>query len=864
MNIFHKVALQGLKKNRTRTLVTIIGVILSAAMITAVTTFGVSLLDYVTRGAIQKNGDWQVAFPAADAAFAEEQADNELVNNIITTENLGYAEYENKSGAEESRPYLFLTAYDDRAMDKLPITMMKGRLPENSSEIVISGKAAAEAGGDLDVGDTITLSLGERQAGGNTLWQNTAYTEGENLTTEETKTYTVVGSCRRPGYEPDNPAGYTLITKADNHPTAGISVFVNLKDPYTLSSYLESVGTAAGSHVLNNDVLRFMGLSDDNLFTGLLLSIGLIVLLIIMIGSIFMIYNSFSISLSERTHQLGILMSVGATARQLKRSVLFEGFCIGLLGIPLGVLAGLGCIRGVIEVVKQNFSNVLYADTELVLVISAAAIGLAAVVSLLTILISAYIPARKAAAMPVMDCIRQSNEIKTTAKAVKTSQLSARIYGLPGTLALKNFKRNKRRYRSIILSLALSVVLFITVNSFVTDLNKTSEGAVVFTTHNMSIAVDELPESDIEPLLARLKAADGVTDGLYQGLLMSGCTVNTADLSSAMLNTPSIDTAGKTLNLDIQMQFIDDAAYANMVQSLGLPAAEYTGENPKFIAVAKLMAFNDNRVHEVDEFPDMFKSAAQNLDITPKENGTAGKNTQNINITCVSTLVPDIVIDMKNAESGTVKDSPYLFQLLAPYSQKDRFVTPTAPLTNLGFSLNSKACSSSESAFNQILTDEGVSDYHIYNMGKLAEDNNNMIFIVNVFGYIFIIMISLIAVANVFNTISTNIRLRRRELAMLRSVGMSEREFRRMMNFECVFYGARALIFGLPVAGVLSWLIFKGMYAGGADNLDYAFPWLSMAISIVCVLLIVFITMLYATGKLKKENIIDALRDEMS
>lgn len=860
MNIFHKVALQGLKKNRTRTFVTIIGVILSAAMITAVTTFGVSLLDYMTRGAIQKTGDWQVSFPAADAAFAEEQGYNDLVNEIITTKNLGYAEYENKSGAEDSRPYLFVTAYDDRALEKLPVTLLKGRLPQNNKEVLISGQAVAEAGGDLDVGDTITLTLGERQAGGSALWQDTPYTEGETLTADETKTYTVVGSCRRPAYEPDHPAGYTLITKADNQPAKSLSVFVNLKDPYTLNSYLDSVGTAAGGHALNDYVLRYMGLSDDNLFTGMLLSMGLIVLLIIMIGSIFMIYNSFSISLSERTHQLGILMSVGATTRQLKRSVLFEGFCIGLLGIPLGVLAGLGCIQGVIKIVQKNFSNVMYADTELTLVISAAAIGLAAVVSLITILISAYIPARKAAAMPVMECIRQSNEIKTTAKAVKTSSLSARIYGLPGTLALKNFKRNKKRYRSIILSLALSVVLFVTVNAFVTDLNKTSEGAVVFTTHNMSIAVDQMSDSDIEPLLTKLKSADGVTDGLYQGLQMSTCTLNTADLSQAMLNSPDIDSTGKTIDLDVQMQFIDDAAYEDMARSLNLPADEYTGENPKFIAVAKLLALHDNRVHEVDEFPDMFKNTAMNLDITP----AAGGNAQNINITCVSAIVPDIIMDMNNSESGVDEDSPYLFQLVAPYSQKDRFVTASAPLTNTGFSLNSEACSRSESAINQILTEEGVTDYQIYNMGKLAEDNNNLIFIANVFGYIFIVMISLIAVANVFNTISTNIRLRRRELAMLRSVGMSEREFRRMMNFECVFYGARALILGLPVAGVLSWLIFKGMYEGGADNLNYTFPWLSMAISIVCVLLIVFITMLYATSKLKKENIIDALRDEMS
>ena len=138
-----------------------------------------------------------------------------------------------------------------------------------------------------------------------------------------------------------------------------------------------------------------------------------------------------------------------------------------------------------------------------------------------------------------------------------------------------------------------------------------------------------------------------------------------------------------------------------------------------------------------------------------------------------------------------------------------------------------------------------------------------MIFIAKVFSYIFIVMISLIAIANVFNTISTNIKLRRRELAMLRSVGMSERAFQKMMNFECVFYGLKALLFGVPVSLLLSYLIYKGMYVGGAEDITFQLPWTSVGISVVSVLFVVFITMLYSVSKIKKENIIDALRDDL-
>lgn len=157
-----------------------------------------------------------------------------------------------------------------------------------------------------------------------------------------------------------------------------------------------------------------------------------------------------------------------------------------------------------------------------------------------------------------------------------------------------------------------------------------------------------------------------------------------------------------------------------------------------------------------------------------------------------------------------------------------------------------------------------TSAYILYNVYEILEQYHSMTFVIDVFTYVFVIMISLIAVANVFNTISTNIRLRRRELAMLRSVGMSDRDFNKMMNFECVFYGMRTLLFGLPIAGIISWLIYEGLVTQERmDNLDFVFPWGSMAISVFSVLFIVFITMLYAINKIKRENIIDALRDDM-
>ena len=218
--------------------------------------------------------------------------------------------------------------------------------------------------------------------------------------------------------------------------------------------------------------------------------------------------------------------------------------------------------------------------------------------------------------------------------------------------------------------------------------------------------------------------------------------------------------------------------------------------------------------------------------------------------------------DLLPAEPGDWRG--YTLMVIAPYQVKPQFDALGAPSkpVKLGMTFKSDNPGRSTSEMHAMLDGAGITaDYTLYNVYGILEQNRNMTFIVNLFAIVFITMISLIAVANVFNTISTNIKLRRREFAMLRSVGMSDRDFNKMMRFECSLYGVRTMLWGLPLAGILSFLIYVGMNAGGGE-MKFVFPWGSMGASILGVFLVVFITMVYAAGKIRKENIIDALRDE--
>ncbi|MBP1905181.1 putative ABC transport system permease protein [Paenibacillus turicensis] len=869
MNIFNKVTLQGMKKSRTRTIVTIIGVMLAAAMITGVATFATSLQDYMVKGAIINYGNWHVQLVDVDTSFIQQQGLNNRIESTATFDNVGYAQLE--GGKNANKPYLFIAGFSPKTFAHVPINLLSGRMPQNSGEIIVPAHLSTNAGVKLSVGETLSLEVGNRMEGNKRLNQHDPYISGKKEgTTKEIlkpnteKRYTVVGIFQRTKFEETSAPGYTVITQADSQEKVeSHSLFVTLKNPRDVKGYVSDVAYGK-AYVYNENVLRFMGITNnDSLFKMLLYMLGAIVLAIIMVGSIFMIYNSFTISLNERTRQFGILSSVGATPKQLRNSVLFEGFCIGVIGIPLGIIVGIGSMGLVISAVTSNFGNMLYENVPLTLKISLPAIVVAAVVSMVTILISAYIPARKAANTPVMESIRQTNEVKVESKAVRTSKLAQRIYGLEGTLALKNFKRNKKRYRSIVLSLILSVVLFISASSFVTDMKMTSERATVFTTYDIGVATPDIKDNEMLALFDKLKTVEGVYESSYHVLMKYSLFAKPSDLSDYCWQETGENQNKDKVNLSTSIQFIDDNTYAAIVKKVGLPEKEYSGEKAKLIAVAKVeIPEQENRTMEVGEIPDLFKPSSISVSVAPEVEGKAKvEEEQVINLTFVNTVPPDSlpIVDAK------LSKVPYTLTILAPYSLKERFETPSSHVAVKGMTFLSKEATKSVNKMEPIIKGAAMTgEYKLYNMHQMLDESRNFIFITNVFAYTFIIMISLIAIANVFNTISTNIKLRRRELAMLRSVGMSERSFQKMMNFECAFYGLRALLIGLPVAILCSWLIYKGLFVAGADNIDYIFPWESIGISVFSVLFIVFITMLYAISKIKKENIIDALRDDMT
>ena len=870
MNIMNQITLKGLKKNKTRTIVTIIGIILSAAMITAVTTFASSIQSYIVNYTISKTGDWHLKFDIENIEDYHDIKEDNRVEHISLVHEGGYSLLE--GGTNQYKPYLYIMELDSQGLDTLPIYLTQGRLPENSQEIVIPEHISTNGGVEFKIGDQLELEVGQRYVGDFVLNQNNPITYEEDEKTEElriigSRAFTVVGICQRFSYELEDYSapGYSVITKMDESVTANehdsLSVYLKLNKPrkvYELAKDLhEKYG--ANNFTYNSEVLRYQGISNIGGFNRVIYSLATIVMILIMVGSISLIYNSFSISVSERKKQFGLLSSVGATRKQLINSVFYEALVIGLIGIPLGIGSGILGIGVTLYLLKDNFVRMIgeRLPVELTLSVSLPSVIAAIIVSIITILISAYIPARRAKKISAMDAVRQTADIKLTARTVKTSVLTRKLFGIEGDIALKNLKRNKRRYRSTVFSLFISVLLFISASSFSMYLTDSVEN--VYEDYNFELAYfvyesDNLSQEHKQAFEDICKL-DGIDDGAtiragYWETILSKEQI-IPSYYTKMLDYGYLSEDGESLTVNVFVYSVDHTGFLNYINKLGLDKEKY--QNPEeltAIAIDRQHYFNADEERYINT--SIFKEHSETK-ITVSDNDES-PNRASLVIGAFTELPPlglkeysygnsivlivdeEVVNDTQSKIKDMVWDNQY--QMFFKSNNPDEAVED----------------------IKKILVDAGLDTGAIFNIAERVEDNRNIITILNVFAYGFIVLMSLITIANVFNTISTNINLRRREFAMLKSVGITNSGFNKMLNYECIFYGLKALFYGLPASIVVTYLIYLGVMEG--VDMNFYLPIKSILISVLSVFLVVFISMMYSMRKIRNENILDALKNE--
>lgn len=892
MNVFHKITLASLKKNKTRTMVTIIGVMLSAAMICAVTTIVSSFQHYMLENIIYSMGDWHGVSYSTDAADYEDIRDEEKVSRAVYDQQLGFTRIDSKN---EYKPYLYVIGAGEGFEEMLPVHLVEGRLPRTNKELLLPVHLAENGSVKYRIGDTLALDLGSRMMDGQELTQrdpcfdydgnNGEFFKDEELAVRETRSYTVVGIYERPSYEDLMAPGYTAITAADESPAGAYAydVYFKMKNPKDVFAFMNGQ-VAVGE--TNTDILIFSGAAQFDSYYQTLYGLAAVIILLIMFGSVSLIYNAFSISVSERTKQFGLLSSVGATRRQIRHMVIFEASAVALVGIPLGILAGIGGIGVTLHFIGNKFSSAFGTSVAMTLCVSPAAVAVACVVAFLTVLISAWIPSGRAMRVSAIEAIRQTPDIRIRPRMMKSSKLAYRFFGLPGMLAGKYYRRSRKKYRATVVSLVMSIVLFVSTAAFTDYLMESVEGSFMKGQHDLWIHVEEdFTDITDEGLLDKVRQAESVTAAALVEDRSYACEADTAALTEDALEY--LEKAegmieGTKASLYAQIEFVDDGSFRTLLEANDLDAGAYTDPAaPRAVAVKAVPAFDPDQEKYV--IVDYLKEGPCELTarvplymegyyLDESEEAPAdpegGPVCRYVNMNDPEDVkeVPekDAVASYTLLVDGVV-EAPYFmdvgggFTLLYPRSVMDKVIQDTAP-RSVTYYILSGDHKKSYGAIREILTENRIATRGLTDYAEMEEDSRNVVLILQVFSYGFITLISLIAAANVFNTISTNIALRRCEFAMLKSVGMSGRGFNRMMNFECLLYGFKSLLYGLPLSAAVTYLIFHSI--SHAYSTDFHMPWAAVGMAVVSVFAVVFVTMLYAMSKIKKDNPVEALKNE--
>lgn len=897
MNVMRRFTLRSLLQNKKRTVVTIIGVILSVAMITAVASLSASFISLFQRDAILGGGNWHAKISGIRAADVQTIMQSEEVKECIFGRDVGYTRVE----GDENRFY-FLRQYTYEGYQQMSIRLLSGRLPDKSREVAISRRLLA-AGIKLEEGDTILLQSGARleKQSGLPLESNAAFqmewdeygnqTIKEIFVPSDSAEYTVVGVIEQPEFEQSWSAGYGVLGYLDiselnlnDKVDAWFTVpEVNQGIDENVKALAASIGKTDSDIRYNSDLLRFYGVMGSDRQTRFVYSMMLVMIGVIVVASVCLIYNAFAISVAERARQLGLLSSVGATLRQKRSSIYFEGFVISLIGIPLGLAAGAGGIAVTLHFIRPLLSAVLYMenDAELVMQLPWWAAFVTVLFSLVTIFLSVYLPARRASKITPMEAIRLTHEVKLTNRMVKTSRLTRKLFGFEAEIALKNLKRSKKKYRATVVSLVISLALFLTVSQYISLINVTA--GAMDEGFNYDISLDYPQMDDALRLaanreIARLTEAKEVVfaDRIWgmadidldrftdQGRKMLADSMQRAagiDPRQAKPAPPEEYEEESSYPYSLGFIALDQAAFESYALRVGVDIAPYMdASHPRGILInygVERIELEDGSQKRVAgpifnfQPGDVLSSLAMMARKTKSE-GTPFE----ITIGALTAERPLGVITPSFYYTCMVVSQPVLSALAAEMegAEGEQFVQHSVYLTAARDDLML------EQKLNGVMDSSNVLGYYLFNVHSAARTERNRNMFLGVLVYGFITLITLICIANIFNTVSTNIALRRKEFAMLRSVGMTPGGFRKMIRYESIFYGLKGLMYGLPLSLLMAYLL----YSINRTVLDFTFtlPWKSYVVAVLMILAIVLITMLYASARIRKENIVETLKEE--
>ena len=861
MNVLKKCSYRSMRENRKRTAVTIIGVILATALITAVAclaeSFRTSLIAYEK----QQNGDFHYHFLNVGQECLKYFENNRQIARYGLTEGKGYAVLEGCQNPE--KPYLYVAAVDKEAESMLSLKLLEGRMPENGSELVVGRHVSSNGLVEVNVGDRLTLALGERLSDGYRLTQWEPYHEEEEAFQPGTeKTFTVVGIIERPneGLEPVTAPGYSAFTRLEDpaqaaevdvyasytkqglrhrdEVTAGIlgvseELYVRWKEgareDFTEQERQE-IETVASSVQENYWLLKWELMLFSSGVMNMMYAMSVVAVAVIIVTSIFCIRNSFVISLTEKMKLYGRLASVGTTAAQQRKMVYYEARFLSSIGIPLGVASGLAAsvilVKGVGFLVKDamGFGLVFGVSVPMTL--------LAAVLAAVTVFLSARSSARQAAEISPISAIRASETVKLGKKDIRCPKWIGRMFGIGGKIAYKNLRRARVKYRTTVVSIVVSVAIFIGMTTFVELLSLAVGTRFEEMPYQMAVNIYQW---DFYEEAVAITEMEGVEEGEI---------VRKASLVVGREQIPYTQewrtkyAEQEDLDMDrITVCSLGEEAYARYCREAGVSVEEARG---KALAIADY--YQEYTANEKTYIEEGNIAEFKPGDILQGTGESAGAKIE--------------ILKQTAAKPMHLAGTSYRMLLIVDDERMDS-MPGLQKYDNMEVYVK---CRDADALEQRIRSELSLQYFTVMNYQAFYRSQHSALLVVEIFLYGFLVVVALIGITNVFNTITTNMELRAPEFAMLRSVGMTGREFGRMIWLEGLFYGGKALCIGIPAGLVISALFHRGL--GERFVTDFRIPWMGILVSVAAVALLLYLIMRYSMGKINRRNIIDTIRNE--
>lgn len=846
MNILNKLTIKSLKLNKKRSLGTIIGIILSVALICAVSNMVSSFRETLIQNAINESGYWHIRLYNVSNDKLKRLKLNKDIDNIYTISEDGYAKLDTIKN--EYKPYLKFYGMNKEAFNNLEFKLIKGRFPKDDNEIIISEHLNKNGKANLKIDDEITVNVGDRVTleDDYVLNDSNPFDKGnEIIKNPNTKKYRVVGIIKRPdvSFEPTSAPAYTTITTSTNEDN--FSVFISLKNPRDKNSFVELLGARNYDEVanikinnpkydytLNNELLRWEVLKFSDSTFSMLLSIAEVVIFIIIFTSIFCIRNSFAISTTEKMRMYGMLSSVGATKKQIKKSVLTEGFILGLIAIPIGIMCGIIAVFVLLKIVNLFLEDFLFNNIDgMVFKVSFVAIIISIILGFVTIYFSAISSAKKASKVSPIDNLRNTNDIKISSKKLKTPKLIKNVFKTGGVLAYKNLKRSKKKYRTTVVSLTVSIFVFISMFTFINEGFKQSGNYYQNYDYNYRITFNNNSSMDEINEIRNLDSVNASYLVYYAkpSILIDDISKINPKESLECEYDKNDKCIKKYARLNIIL--LDDSTFKSYVKKV---KGNYDYLKDKGI-LTDMYRFYDNKSKK--EYEDRIYTYKSGDTIDSK---LLNEDNISIDIGLVSNIMPYGFENVYSNGGYIVLNNKYFNNI--DYYGADLMID----------SLDT------EQLTNNILNIDSELNY--YDMDEEAKAEKSIVIVISIFLYGFIGVITLIGVTNIFNTITSNMELRQKEFAMLKSVGMTKKEFNHMINLETLFYSSKSLIYG-SILGIIGSYFVHRAFAGKIDT-QFVLPYKAILICILFVFIVVYMIMKYSMNKINKQNMIETIRKE--